>query len=69
MEVLPLLLLLDLLAAHGFRDLFFLLDDVNDLAIAEGVSCAVCARCVRDDVEDGVDALEGLGDEPVLGFG
>jgi hypothetical protein len=66
LEVLPRLLLEDLLAVDHLLDVLLLLDGGDDIAPAEGVAGAVGAGVVEEDVGDGGDALLGALDEGVL---
>jgi len=65
-EVLPRLGLLDLLTANNLRDLLLLLDDVNNVAVSECLALAVGAAGVEKHIVDGVYALDGSRNEPVV---
>jgi len=62
-EVLPLLLLLDLLSFNCLGNFLLLLNNVNDVAPPESVSGTMSPFCIQEDVVCGVDALKRLGDQ------
>jgi len=65
LKELPFLLLLNLLAVNDLGHLCLLLNDLDGVSPADGVTRAMCFGAVVDDVENGVDAFQGLGDELV----